>query len=231
MDFKVSTSELHYLILSHLMEKGYAPNLAAIATYFGETNLNKAKSALIELEEQHGVVLHPDKENVWIMHPLSTAPTNFCVKAKGMTHWANCAWCSLGVAALLQPNDVTILTTAGAEGESVELTIVRGRVEKTDYLIHFPVPMTKAWDNVVYTCSVMLLFRSELEIDSWCKRHQIRKGDIQTVGRIWDFAQDWYGNHLSKTWKKWTDEEAVQLFQKHGLGGPIWTIPVTGQRF
>jgi len=231
MRSEMNTSELHYMILSHILQRGYAPDLATIAADFGETNLLSTKSTLIELEEQHGVVLHPDKDSVWIMHPLSTAPTNFCIKARGMTYWGNCAWCSLGVAALLQPNDVTISTTAGAEGESVEIAITNGKPSETDYLIHFPVPMTRAWDNVVYTCSVMLLFRSELEIDSWCKRHQIRKGDVETVGRIWDFAKEWYGNHLSRTWKKWTDEEAARIFQKHGLGGPTWTIPVTGKRF
>jgi hypothetical protein len=231
MGTKLTTSELHCMILTHLIEKGYAPDLATIAAHFEETNLQKAKAELIELEEQHGVVLHPDREKVWIIHPLSTAPTNFSIKANGMTYWGNCAWCSLGAAALLQPNDVTISTTTGAEGESVELAIVNGKVTNTDYLVHFPVPMTKAWDNVVYTCSLMLLFRNELEIDSWCKRHQIRKGDVEAVGPIWEFAKDWYGKHLSRTWRKWTDEEAVHLFQKHGLGGPIWTIPVTGKRF
>ena len=123
---EMTTSELHYMILHHLLEKGYAPDLATIASHFGESNTRRAKSALMELEEQHGVVLHPYKENVWIIHPLSTAPTNFCIKAKGMTYWGNCAWCSLGAAALLQPNHVTISTTCGAEGESVKIEIVNG---------------------------------------------------------------------------------------------------------
>ena len=231
MRFEMTTSEMHYMILNHLLEKGYAPDLPTIAAHFGESTLHEAKSVLIELEEQHGVVLHPDKESVWIVHPLSTAPTNFWIKAQGMTYWGNCAWCSLGVAALLQPNNVTISTTVGAEGELVGIEIASGKLTSTDYLVHFPVPMTKAWDNVVYTCSVMLLFKSELEIDSWCERHQIPKGDVETVSRIWNFAKAWYGNHLSRTWKKWTEEEAVQLFKMHGLGGPIWTIPVTGRRF
>ena len=36
-----------------------------------------------------------------------------------------------------------------------------------DFLVHFPVPMTRAWDNVIYTCSVMLLFRTEEEVNDW----------------------------------------------------------------
>jgi hypothetical protein len=227
----VTSSELHYMILHSFLEKGYAPDLAAMASHFGETDLHGIRSGLIELEEQHAVVLHPDKESVWIIHPLSAAPTNFCVKAKGMTFWGNCAWCSLGAAALLQPNDVTISTTAGAEGEPLEIDIVNGELIPTSHLVHFPVPMAKAWENVVYTCSVMLLFKNELEIDSWCRRHLIHKGDVESVSRIWDFAKAWYGNHLSRTWKKWTEEEAIELFRTYGLSGPIWSIPVTGKLF
>ena len=228
---EMTKSELHYMILSHFLEKGYAPSLATIASYFDEQNLQDVKSKLIDLEEFHGVVLHPDKESVWIIHPLSTAPTNFSIRANGRTYWGNCAWCSLGAAALLQPSDVVVTTTAGAEGESLEIKVAGGKVAPEDYLVHFPVSMTKAWDNVVYTCSVMLMFRNEGQIDSWCNRHMIPKGDVQPIGRIWHFARDWYGNHLSRTWRKWTNEEAASLFRKHGLEGSTWTIPLTGKRF
>jgi hypothetical protein len=228
---QMTSSELHHMILHYFLESGYAPDLAAMASYFGETRLHEIRSALVGLEEQHGVVLHPDKESVWIVHPLSTAPTNFRVHAKGMIFWGNCAWCSLGAAALLQPNDVTISTTSGAEGEPLEIQIVNGQLTPTSYLVHFPVPMAKAWDNVVYTCSVMLLFKGELEIESWCKRHRIHKGDVLAVSRVWAFAKAWYGNHLSKTWKKWTEEEAIELFRNHGLSRPIWTVSATGKRF
>ena len=113
----------------------------------------------------------------------------------------------------------------------VEIKVVNGKVSHPDYLIHFPVPMDRAWDNVVYTCSVMLMFRTEAEIDSWCARHHIEKGDVQSVERIWEFAKAWYANHLSKTWTKWTYEEAADLFRKNGLVGPTWQVSRRGTRF
>ncbi len=197
------------MILQHLIDHESAPDIMEIAKHFMESDLNKVRAALTALEEYHGVVLHPDKEKVWIIHPFSTAPTNFIVRSSGKTFWGNCAWCSLGVAALLQPRDAIITTTVGAEGDRIGIEIVNGKVTPSDALIHFPIPMVRAWENVVYTCSVMLVFQSEGQIDSWCHRHRIPKGDVQPINRIWDFSKEWYGNHLSTDWKKWTNEAGL----------------------
>jgi hypothetical protein len=144
--------------------------------------------------------------------------------------WGNCAWCSLGVAALVG-QDVTITTTLGADGEQVTLHIQNGKVIETDYVVHFPIPMRQAWDNVVYTCSTMLLFKNEASVNQWSQEHRIPKGDVQPVQNIWAFAQAWYGNHLNPNWEKWTNREAQQIFERFGLVHDIWNIPVSDSRF
>ncbi|CAF4121663.1 unnamed protein product, partial [Adineta steineri] len=94
-----------------------------------------------------------------------------------------------------------------------------------------PIPMKNAWDNVVFTCSVMQIFLSEIDIDNWCKRHNFLKGDIQPIENIWNFARIWYGNHLHQDWKKWTNEQAKLIFEKFNLTHNIWDIPQTDSRF
>ncbi|CAF4116668.1 unnamed protein product [Adineta steineri] len=91
--------------------------------------------------------------------------------------------------------------------------------------------MKNAWDNVVFTCSVMQIFLSEIDIDNWCKRHNFLKGDIQPIENIWNFARIWYGNHLHQDWKKWTNEQAKLIFEKFNLTHNIWDIPQTDSRF
>jgi hypothetical protein len=56
---------------------------------------------------------------------------------------------------------VTIHTTVGGEGERIEISVANGKVKPAEYLVHFPVPMTNAWGNLIYTCSVMLVFKNE----------------------------------------------------------------------
>jgi len=60
-----------------------------------------------------------------------------------------------------------------------------------EFLIHFPVPMTRAWDNVTFTCSLMLLFRSSSDLDDWCNLHSVKKGDMRKVKDFWPFAKKW----------------------------------------
>ena len=76
----------------------------------------------------------------------------------GNNWWGCCAWCSLGVAAIIK-GDVVITTSLGAHGEKVDISITDGEVAEEDLLVHFPVSMKQAWDNVIYTCSTMLVFK------------------------------------------------------------------------
>jgi hypothetical protein len=225
----VTNSQLHYLIINGIIENGFAPGIDKLAN-----NLETTKEDLIEglyrLQEYHGVVLHPGEPKIWVIHPFSLAPTNFYVKSRKGEWWGNCAWCSLGIAALLN-QDVTITTTIGAETKQIEIHIINGEFQEKQLCIHFPIPMKNAWDNVIYTCSNMLVFETEDQVTNWTTKHHIPKGDIQPIDKIWKFAQKWYGNHLSPHWAKWTNEEARMIFSEFGLTGKIWDLDGSDDRF
>jgi hypothetical protein len=222
-------SSLHYTILKFIIEHGYAPGFDELGQLLN-TSEEQLLAALRHLEQSHGLVLHPDRRSIWVIHPFSTAPTNFLVRASDMEWWGNCAWCSLGLAALVN-RDVTIATVLGANDRQVEIHITRGELIETNFLVHFPIPMAHAWDNVIYTCSTMLLFETERAIDDWCRKHRIPKGDVQPIARVWEFARVWYGNHLNPKWTKWTADEARAIFARFGMTGRIWEIPGSAQRF
>lgn len=221
--------QLHATILQHIVDQGVAPEVEALAARFG-TSDERIVEALRALADYHGVVLHPHAPKVWVIHPFSLAPTNFLLRAADGEWWGNCAWCSLGAAALLN-RDVTITTTLGANSRQAEVRIRDGRLLDTDFAVHFPVPMAQAWDNVVYTCSTMLLFEDEAHVEDWSHRHGIPRGDVQPIERVWEFARVWYGNHLNPEWTKWTTNEARAMFESFGLTGPTWRLPETKTRF
>ena len=225
----LNNASLHHVILRSLVDRGFAPNMEELCETFGLSETETARG-LAALADDHGVVLHPDSSNVWIAHPFSTAPTNFLLRRGDREWWANCAWCALGAAALIG-GDLTITTALGANGGQVTIHIEDGAVLEDDLLVHFPVPMRKVWDNVVYTCSTMLVFDTEAAIDLWCEKHRIAKGDAQPIDTVWRFASEWYGRHLDRDWRKWTPAEAADIFRRHGLTNPIWDISVSGTRF
>lgn len=225
----VNNSSLHYTILKYIIDNGYAPSPGVLARLLNATQ-DEVVKGLYALQEYHGVVLHPHQPEIWVIHPFSLAPTNFLVKSSGRTWWGNCAWCSLGIAALLQ-QDVVITTRIAAYDKQINIHITNGLVQEKDLFIHFPVPMKNAWDNVIYTCSNMLVFENEVQVNDWCKRHNIPRGDLQPLALIWEFSKKWYGNHLNTDWTKWTMEEAKQIFSEFGLTSETWALEQSASRF
>jgi hypothetical protein len=226
---KLTHAHLHHTILKHVVERGCAPGIAALAETFGQDAVD-VRAALIALQAYHGVVLHPHNAEVWVIHPFSLAPTNFLLRKGDRAWWGNCAWCSLGAASLLG-GDVTITTTLGADGEQVRLRVEGGRLRDRDYVVHFPIPMAEAWNNVVYTCSTMLLFRDRSGVEAWSRRHKLPLGDVQPAAVVFEFAKAWYGTHLHPAWRKWTRAEARELFERFGLAHPVWEIPASEGHF
>jgi hypothetical protein len=225
----ITKALLHYTILKHIIDEGFAPDLETLSILL-KADPAEVQQELYALQDYHGIVLHPNNSKIWVIHPFSLAPTNFFVRSAKGEWWGNCAWCSLGVAALLK-EDLTISTNLGAHDEQVIIHIINGEVSEKKLLVHFPIPMKNAWDNVIYTCSNMLVFKDEEQIDQWTKRHHIPKGDIQPITNVWEFSKKWYGKHLNPDWEKWTMQEAKDIFLKFSLTGRIWDIETSASRF
>lgn len=225
----ITNSNLHYSIIRGVIDNGFAPSIENLSETL-KADKEEVIKGLYNLQEYHGVVLHPNEPKVWVIHPFSLSPTNFYVKTSKDEWWGNCAWCSLGAAALLK-DDVKITTTIGAETKQIEINIVNGEIQEKNLYIHFPIPMKNAWDNVIYNCSNMLVFENEKQIDEWTKKHNIPKGDIQPIEKIWNFSKKWYENHLNPEWKKWTIDEAKQIFREFELENKIWDLGDSKERF
>ena len=225
----ITNATLHYYLLSRIVEVGYAPDFADLQEHFA-VDREEVISALVALQEYHGVVLHPHDHSIWVIHPFSLAPANFSIRTSSRQWWGNCAWCSLGAAALLD-RDLTITTTLGAEGEQVVINVRDGKVEQSDPVIHFPIPMKKAWENVMYTCSTMLVFENDDQVEDWCVRHKIPRGDVQPIQHIWELSKKWYGHHLDPGWTKWTASGAKAIFKDFGLEHSVWRLDESAERF
>lgn len=225
----MNNSDLHFAIISSFIECQCAPSIDSLATKFGRDR-NGVITALEALADYHGVVLHPATKEVWIAHPFSSTPTTFIVKSGTKRWWGNCAWCSLGLVHLIG-GSATIETRIGGIGDPIEIRFENGKVMNDQLVVHFPVPMKNAWDSVIYTCSLMLVFRSEAEVDEWCAVRSLPHGDVQPIEKIWDFASEWYARHADRDWKKWSVAEAAEIFRRNRLTHPVWQIAEDDGRF
>ncbi len=107
-------SRLHHAIMESFVERGVAPTTADLAEALSVSE-PEVEAALRALDDAHGVVLHPGSTDIWVAHPFSAAPSAFVVRSTDTTWWAPCAWCALGVAAVVE-GDVEIVRAMGAVG-------------------------------------------------------------------------------------------------------------------
>ena len=59
----ISNGTLHYTILRHIIDRGFAPDVATLAQMLG-TGIEEIVQGLNALQEYHGVVLHPNEPKV-----------------------------------------------------------------------------------------------------------------------------------------------------------------------
>ena len=223
------SGRLHYELIRGLVEACSIPSHDELQALLSCSSAELDR-AFEELADVHGVVLHPATHHVWSIHPFSLAPTLFLVESGRKNWWGNCAWCSLGISVLVG-GPCVITTTLGAESEQVQLTVENGHVNRSDLVVHLPIPMSRAWDNVVYTCSTILLFKNENQVAEWSARHRIPRGDIQPVTKVLELAKRWYGEHLRPDWTKKSIAEARAIFADLGFAHPVWDLPTMEGRF
>jgi Alkylmercury lyase len=222
-------ASLHEVIIASFLTHERPPTIRELADHFRRDEQD-VRQALRALADYHGVVLHPKSDEIWVAHPFSAAPTTCVVRAGSRTWWGNCAWCSLGLAHLAGGTAV-IETRLGGLADSVAIRIEHGRLLDSEFVVHFPIPMREAWDNVIYTCSTMLLFRDGAQVSQWCTTRGIPKGDVRPIDQVWRFAVEWYARHADANWTKWSTREASEIFSRHQLTGPIWELSDETVRF
>lgn len=215
-------NKIRYQVNRFIFENGYAPSVGHLAQLL---NLDKKEiqNGLTSLADNHAIVLHPNSFDIWVAHPFALFPTLFWVKTSARQWWGNCPWCSFGIASLTK-SDTEIFTKLKGQQESFKIEIRNNEVIQKDYVVHFPIPACKFWDNVVYTCSMMLIFENETEIDEWCQQHHKPKGEVLPIEQVWSLAQIWYGNYLDKDFKCKTKEIAENMFRQVGLTSDFWLL-------
>lgn len=205
-----------------IAERGFAPSLAELGDRVGAT-VEDVKAALRRLHDAHALLLHPHECRPWVVHPFALSPGSCWVQTQERGYWANCLYCSFGVAAALRC-DAVITTRIAGEVETVRYTITASRPNETEDIFHLSTPAARWWDNVIHACASFQPFHKESDVDDWCNRHDMPKGAVMTIPALWSFAQDWYGGYLETPWRKRSGAEARELFARHGLRSEFWAI-------
>lgn len=205
-----------------IAELGHAPSNDELANRAGLPT-SVVEEALCALHGAHALLLHPGKTEPWAVHPFALSPGSCWVEAGDKGYWANCVYCAFGIAAALG-RDATIFTRLGGEREHVEIHVRDDDVIEKELLFHLSTPPKAWWDNVIHACASFQPFRTEGDVDRWCERHALPKGAVVPLPTLWAFARDWYGDAISKPWRKRSTEEVREVFRRHGFTSPFWAV-------
>jgi hypothetical protein len=108
------------------------------------------RRAYHRLHRGHAILLEAGTDAVRMANPLSAVPTPYRVRINGRNLFANCAWDSLGIPAMLAA-DATIEATTGA-GEPLRYAIKGGQLQADErFVVHFPLPFRSWYDDLVHT--------------------------------------------------------------------------------
>ena len=125
------------------------PRAAELATAL-DLDPEMVRRAYHRLHEGHAIFLDTGTDDVRMANPLSAAPTPYRVQINERSLFANCAWDSLGIPAMLA-SDARI-QAAIDEGEPVRYAIEGGRLRADDRLVvHFPIPFRDWYNDLVHT--------------------------------------------------------------------------------
>jgi len=215
-------ARVHHCLISSLIETGFAPDTSELASVL-EVPTTDIESAMNDLHDRHGLVLHPDRCAPWIIHPFSLSPSHTWVEQGDLGWWAPCMWCALGIAHLAGGNSKIYAVLEG-ERERVCIEVTADRVSPEDIVVHFPIPVQAAWRNVHHYCSMVLPFESEAAISGWSARHRLPLGQGVPIKQANELARRWYGDHASPHWTKWTPAQATEIFEGAGLKAPFWHL-------
>jgi hypothetical protein len=231
-------SRVHHRVLQSIVDRGAAPTVAELAADL-DHGADDIAASLARLHDNHGLVLHPGGDSIWIAHPFSLSPTAVWVARGDRGWWAPCLWCAFGIQALVGAVDITV--RLGGEAETVVVTADGDTITVDagagcppidgELIAHFPLPPRRAWDNVSHFCAQLLPFRSLDQLDAWCARHRLPRGVALAPGQLQQLAFRWYGRHLDDDWVKWTPAEAAAIFAGCGLDGDFWALDASADRF
>src|SRR4051794_22257044 len=143
--------ELRFVVYRHIVQTGAAPSRHTLADIVG--NLDTVDGLLSELHDRHMLVLddRPDRRGeIRMALPFATRPTNFRVTADDGSWLANCAWDALATLAAPHTAGHTA-STWPAPGEPLPLDVTAGRLDNSDGYIHFALPASRWWDDIVLT--------------------------------------------------------------------------------
>lgn len=211
------------VVYAEFAEHGRLPRNDELAALAG-LERSELDSALLALAADRHLALDP-AGSVTMAHPFTSLNLGFSVMGRSRLWWGGCAWDSFAIPNLV-PDEPSVLvaTTCPACGRALAWTVTDAQPPAGAEVAHFLVPMSRVWDDVVFTCSNQRLFCAEPCVDDWLARLERPRGYVMDLATLWRLSRDWYTGRLDSPYRRKDPQTAKAYFRSVGLRGPFWGL-------
>jgi len=140
---------IRLFIYQFFVDNERPPSIQETAGQFSLSE-NSALEAYRRLNQRHQIFLAPETGQILMAHPLSALPTLYRVAVNGRNLWANCAWDSLGIPAMLDA-DVEIEARHPLSDEVIHYAVKNRELVGPPHRVHFALPARRWYDDLVHT--------------------------------------------------------------------------------
>ena len=179
--------------------------------------------ALRRLEAAGSLTLRPGTLDIWTAPPFSATPTIHHVTIGERKYWAACAWCALGVCALLGP--ARIHSLYGGEDAPFDLDVdASGPRPLGETCVHFAVPARRWAESLGYACATILFFASPDQEADWIARTRLPAGRVVSLAQTWRLAQAYFAGSDQPGPHTRHRSDLESMFRDVGLDDPFFRL-------
>lgn len=147
--YNKADATFRHAIYQFVATLGHIPKLRELAAALSRPK-RTIRAGVPRLAQLHIVVLQPQSSEILRAAPFWAVPTAFQVQSGKHSWWASCIWDALAIPAMLR-SDARITTACACCDSAMQLTVREGRLLNANGVIHFAVPASRWYENIVFT--------------------------------------------------------------------------------
>jgi Alkylmercury lyase len=149
LTYSDADAAFRHAVYQFIVTRGHVPKIHELAAALSRSE-KIVRSGLQRLAGLHILVLQQDTSEILRAAPFWALPTAFHVQSGKRSWWASCVWDALAIPLMLR-RDARVSSACACCDSAMELTVRRGRLLQARGVIHFAVPASRWYENIVFT--------------------------------------------------------------------------------
>ncbi len=149
LTYSDSDAVFRHAVYQFIVTRGHVPKIRELASALSHPE-KIIRAGIRRLAQLHIIVLQPHSSEILRAAPFWAVPTAFHVQSGKRAWWASCIWDALAIPAMLR-RDAHITSACACCDSAMGLTVREGRLLPAKGVIHFAVPASRWYENIVFT--------------------------------------------------------------------------------